>query len=318
MTDPVAAAIRDGRLAPHEADIVQHFIDHEADEAADAGEDPQDSWVADLLGELPAGRARPVAAAAPADLDDDEDDELDSAIYRLSPPTPARPIAASAPTGPWGTGDPVTWGVQTGRLGQSGLAQWRDRYARDPIRTAATIRSLTAILPPGGASPVAAAASYDYDPVYDACYDEHGNPRPAGYAAAQPVEASYALPMTTASPPRPAAHANYVEELRSTHPGLVAAAEQGGPAPTLFAAGDYPDSTASGISPDVVAEVPSWRARAAAAWEPNQAQAHRIVEQYSDPEFGPWEAATDFAKHPAVQDHIAAVSNWARSSGLNG
>jgi len=146
-------------------------------------------------------------------------------------------------------------------------------------------------------------------------------PKPGGHRAAPVAAAGYAvaprMPMTTASPPRPeGGYANYVEELRAVRPDLIRMAERGGPPPQLFAGGSYPTSTASGIDAAVVAAIPSWRGRAAAAWEPTLAKAHALVEDYADPEFSEWMARQELDRHPAVQDHVAQVTHWAANSGV--
>jgi hypothetical protein len=157
------------------------------------------------------------------------------------------------------------------------------------------------------------------DDEIDAMFNYPGSPsqrRPPGAPAPGPtsVAAAARVPQVEASPAR-TTYSNAVEELRASHPDLVRAAERGGPPPTMFATGDYPTTTASGIDASALHGLP-WRARLAAAWEPTLAKAHAVVENYSDPEFGPWQAAQDFARHPAVLDYVSRVNSWAATSGL--
>jgi pyruvate/2-oxoglutarate dehydrogenase complex dihydrolipoamide acyltransferase (E2) component len=67
------------------------------------------------------------------------------------------------------------------------------------------------------------------------------------------------------------------EEARQANPALYALASATEPAPTLFASGDLPPFTASGIDPRELLRLP-WRARHAAAQEQERAAVHRIFE----------------------------------------
>ncbi len=60
------------------------------------------------------------------------------------------------------------------------------------------------------------------------------------------------------------------------------AALSGAPEPTLFATGDLPAFTASGIDPQALLQVP-WQARPAVASATTQAEAYQLVQTYSGP-----------------------------------
>jgi hypothetical protein len=217
--------------------------------------------------------------------------------------------------------------------------QWTANFANDPAGTAALLPFLT----PGSPAVriTASGQTTDADPDYATLYggddldravERLSPPQPGAVMASggehDPSEYSLLygsgpVPVTASGPPRTIAsppmstggYASYVEELRQSSPGLIGAAERGGPPPQLFANGNYPASTASGLDPQALVGLP-WRARAAAAWEPNLAKAHAIAEQYGGDEYGEWEAAQDLNRHPAVTDHISNVNQWAATSGL--
>lgn len=219
---------------------------------------------------------------------------------------------------PWGSGDPVDWAVRGERIAASSADWWRTRHREDP---AGVERTLMQLHPVTGLHWLTAAAARidDEDDELDreiAHLSPPGSPGRRNATGPSYVAASAYAPGVDASPPM-AGYANAVEELRSTHPALVRAAERGGPAPTMFAGGDYPSSTASGIDPRALDSLP-WRARLAASWEPTLAGAHRIAEQYTDDEIGAWEASQDLGRKPAVADYIAHVQQWAATSGLQG
>jgi hypothetical protein len=57
----------------------------------------------------------------------------------------------------------------------------------------------------------------------------------------------------------------YVADLSGTHPGVFTAASQRQSAPTLFAGGDLPPFTASGLKPEVLVDLPFTMRHAAAS-----------------------------------------------------
>jgi hypothetical protein len=336
--DPVAAALANGQIAAHEVDLARRLVQVEADES---GDDPGDTIVAAYLNDLPVV-ARPVAASGRADADANSAyqelfGDLDREIDRLTPPdqraghsTP-QPVAAAA--GPWGYGDPISWGIATGRLMPADRPQWTANFANDPAGTAALLPFLTPAAPAVRIAASAPAVDDEYSTLFggdelDREVQRLSPPQPVQASGAEDGPSEYGLlygsspvpvtasgpPRTIASPPMPTGYASYVEELRGSSPGLVAAAERGGPPPRLFANGDYPTSTASGLDPQALVGLP-WRARLAAAWEPTMASAHQIAERYAD-EYGEWMAASDLSRHPAVTDHVTAVHAWAATSGL--
>ena len=88
----------------------------------------------------------------------------------------------------------------------------------------------------------------------------------------------------------------------------AAVAASRGAVPTLFAGGDVPVFTASGVDPDVVLRVP-WEARHALAAEPNRERALDMVEMMSGPEGSVM--AAEYAGHPGNLDYRARVQQWA-------
>jgi hypothetical protein len=194
--------------------------------------------------------------------------------------------AAAGLTGPWGPLHPVAWGYATGRLTAADVSPWRQRFDADPGGVAAVIAQCVPALGPQGPQHIRAAA---------------------GITAAGVVSQ---VPDTAASPPGPRPASNAVEELRATHPGLVdAATRDGGPPPSLFVEGDTPRITASGIDPAALRGLP-WRAKLAAAWEPNRLDAFRITQDYGGPD-GDTMSRVDLAGHPAVTRHVSEVNTWA-------
>jgi hypothetical protein len=202
------------------------------------------------------------------------------------PPEP-RPVAASAPALP----DPVQEAYRAGKITASAAADWAAKYQSDPEGVAYVLGNLDPVLPPpddyADLFPVAAASG--------------------GYVARHPtVDAS----------PRLTSHgyANAVEELRAgSAAAVVAQAELAEPAPEMFpGSGDYPAETASGINPSVLTALP-WRARLAAAWEPNRAEAFRISQRYAEPD-GELAAAEEL-RTGAVADYEARVMAWAHTHG---
>ncbi|MCU1668049.1 MAG: hypothetical protein JWP40_976 [Blastococcus sp.] len=95
----------------------------------------------------------------------------------------------------------------------------------------------------------------------------------------------------------------------ATYPGWLAAARKVGPEPTLFATGNLPPFTASGLDVSQLRSVP-WQARPAMATAPTLAAAYAIVDDVlSDPDPEAF-AAELFARHDAVQDYTASVISW--------
>lgn len=221
---------------------------------------------------------------------------------------------------PWAGEHPVDWAARTDRIAASSAASWHARHQTDPAAVEATLRQL---YPTPHIRVFAAALGIADGPAdTDAEYAHLFPPTPAARSSrtssrTTSISAAGLIPEVDASPPRPrTVYRNPVEELRATHPELVAAAERGGRAPTMFAGGDLPSSSASGIDPKALAALP-WRARLAAAWEPTLVEAHRLAEEYADPELGAWMSSQALANHPAVRDYIGRVNNWAATSGLD-
>lgn len=215
---------------------------------------------------------------------------------------------------PWAETGLVDYLVRTDRIhaGAASVAAWQAAYRRDPAGTEAAARQLYPLPQVRLMAAALDRADGDVDPDadLDAAIDRLTSPagrRPQHVAAAARVPQVEASPVRTVYP-------NAVEELRASHPDLVRAAERGGPPPTMFGTGDMPTTSASGIAVGALYGLP-WRARLAAAWEPELARAHALVENYSD-ELGPWQAAQDFARHPAVLDYVSRVNSWAATSGL--
>lgn len=195
--------------------------------------------------------------------------------------------ASAGLDGPWGQMHPVAWGYVTGRLTARDVEPWRQRFEADPSGVASVIAQCVSGLGPQGPEHIRAAA---------------------GITAASSALAQ--APQAEPAPTGPRWYRSAVEELRNTHPGLVdAITRDAGPPPTLFSRGDMPRVTASGIDPAALRDLP-WRARLAAAWEPDRLKAFEIVEDYSGPD-GEDMALVNLAGHPAVGRHVSAVNTWA-------
>jgi hypothetical protein len=223
-------------------------------------------------------------------------------------------IAAAAPptdlSRPWGTGNPVAWAEATDRITASSAGFWQAKHREAPAEVEATLIQLTPV--PRSLLAASLPVVDLLEEAYEAMFA--GVPTSGAPAAGtRRTSASYQPPPVIAGP-APTDFRNAVEELRSTHPQLVAAAERGVPAPSMFSGGDYPTSTASGLSPTALYGLP-WRARLAAAWEPDLAQAHRIVEECAAGD--PWGLEQSLAGSPAVRDYVAQVRAWAATSGVN-
>lgn len=86
------------------------------------------------------------------------------------------------------------------------------------------------------------------------------------------------------------------------------AARAADPAPTLFATGDLPPFTASGIDPQVLLSVP-WQARHAIASAPSQAEAYQMLQDYSGPDAED-AAALEHGGDWANEDYARRVREW--------
>lgn len=94
-----------------------------------------------------------------------------------------------------------------------------------------------------------------------------------------------------------------VDELAETNPAVHQMAMGEAPPPTLFASGDLPPFTASGIDPQVLMKLP-YTLRHAAAAESDPAAVLGILEEYaSDPMFT--------LEHSGLDDYRNRVHRWA-------
>lgn len=86
--------------------------------------------------------------------------------------------------------------------------------------------------------------------------------------------------------------------------------------PTLFASGDAPTFTASGIPVDMLFDVP-WKARHALAAAPTQAEAYEIHQRCTagDAQASGEELADDYSLHPGNDAYAARVQAWAKAQG---
>lgn len=197
--------------------------------------------------------------------------------------------ASAGLTGPWGPMHPVAWGYCSGRYAASEVAAWRERFETDPAGTAAWIAQSYPGFGPQGPAHIRAAAGVTT----------------SASALAQ-------APQVEPAPTGPRWHRNAADELRNTHPGLIdAITHDAGPPPNLFAEGDLPRITASGIDPAALRGLP-WRARLAAAWEPDRVKAFAITQDYAGPDAEDL-AMVEFAGHSAVNRHVSAVNTWANT-----
>lgn len=212
--------------------------------------------------------------------------------------------------GPWNGQHPVSWALATGRLTERSAPEWLSRYIADPANTASTLASLAPVL--GATRVTAGSAQHDdgEDPYRALFGDDGSGDGPRGVTASH---YGSAMPTVDASPARDTTiYRNAVEELRASQPGLIRAAERGGPPPGMFgASGDYPLVTASGTDPAMLRALP-WRARIAATWARDSADVARIINDCTGDPLAAWE----LNGHPEVQDYIARVQLWARNSGL--
>lgn len=118
---------------------------------------------------------------------------------------------------------------------------------------------------------------------------------PTARAAARPVSAH----ATASSNP-------LVASARAADPGACAEADRKGPAPTLFAGGDLPPMTASGMDPTRLLDVPAEARHALAA--ATGAEALALHERYSAP--GATVSAAAVVGHPGWEDYGRRVSAW--------
>lgn len=190
-----------------------------------------------------------------------------------------RAAPPAAPSGPWAAGEhPVDWAYRTERVAATSVDHWKARYASDPAGVGRTLTELTPVL----------------------------GIRPGGVSAA------------AVKPPQRGAtgYLNGVEELRAEAPRQVASAVTASSPPPLFPGnGDYPLATASGVPPAALAHLP-WRARLAAAWEPDTARVMEMARQYAGPD-GEVMAAYELANNPAVGAYVASVQEWYVSAGTH-
>jgi len=187
-----------------------------------------------------------------------------------------RAAPPAAPSGPWAAGEhPADWAYRTERVAASSVDNWKARYATDPAGVGRTLTELTPVL---GIRPPGAAAAV----------------KPAQRGAS--------------------GYLNGVEELRAEAPRQVASAVTAVSPPPLFpGSGDYPLATASGVPPAALAHLP-WRARLAAAWEPNTVRVMEMARNYAGPD-GEVMAAYELANNPAVGAYVASVQEWYVSAG---
>ena len=97
------------------------------------------------------------------------------------------------------------------------------------------------------------------------------------------------------------------QEMRKTHPALVAAAErENGPPPKLFGDRHLPCSTASGLPPEKLAAEP-WPIRRAMAAAPTLQDAYALHDKYAS---APELAHADHAHAPLNQPYLSDFSQW--------
>jgi hypothetical protein len=176
--------------------------------------------------------------------------------------------------------DVVEWGLRTNRYPVERVEFYRGRYSVDPQGTTALIRSLYP-LPADLAASIATRSA----------------------AASRPFAGAAAFPSGDEFRANP-----LVDDLRRTHPSLYAVALGEAPPPTLFASGDLPVYTASGVDSAILASIP-WMARHAVASAETTAEAYRIIEAVSGPD-GVLSAHL-YADHPGVREYENRVRAWA-------
>lgn len=177
--------------------------------------------------------------------------------------------------------DLLNWAIRTGRINASERIRWALALIDDPVANETRLRSAVA----GTASTTVLAAAAAEPPP------PRVSPQPR-----QP----------TTAPPTP----------ESTHPWLVDVPPPAGRPPTLFAAGELPPVTASGIDPRLLLDVP-WQARRAVA-RADQVEAYRLLERYSGEE-GATRAELDSSGNGPlaadVREYMGEYSRWASTPG---
>ena len=252
----------------------------------------------------------------------------------------ARPasVDAKVPAGE----DPVNWAIKTGRISAGGDLERSTRAMASQSRDAAVrlVEQLAPGRPPVHVTPAVAAAAAargvdvrdvkgtgaggritiadvkaaapmagEDDAMYDALFLD-GN---SGAPASRHVSAASPSSISDWRYARNPLAAKYAAE---KNPAFSAASRSGVPAPTLFAAGDLPLMTASGISPQLLLQVP-WQLRHGLA-AADGATASRLLEDFGGPGGGDFAdvAPPPEAAHPGTQDYIADFSTWLATAGL--
>ena len=102
-----------------------------------------------------------------------------------------------------------------------------------------------------------------------------------------------------------------VDQVRAQASAAGAVPPSASSAPTLFASGDLPSFTASGIPPQALLDAP-WQARHAMAAAPTTADAYAILNVSTDgPEVsGTPDNAYEYELHPGNVDYQARVQKW--------
>jgi len=196
-------------------------------------------------------------------------------------PAPVQRTAGTA-NRPCRTGESVVdWAVATGRVTAAYAAHWRRELATGQAR----VTDLERLAPDEKVAAANAADLARRGPVVDM------------RAVAAPAAGAAAWGRNP-----------LVAGARDRNPRAAMAASEKRPAPTLFAAGDLPPFTASGIDPKVLLQVP-WQARHPVAAAPTTASAYQLVQDYSGPD-AEMAAAVDHSGHPANVDYEARVHSW--------
>jgi hypothetical protein len=101
-----------------------------------------------------------------------------------------------------------------------------------------------------------------------------------------------------------------VAQLQQTGDYPYAVQASGGQVPTLFASGDTPAFTSSGIDPKILKGVP-WQARHSLAAEPSRVKALEMYEELSGPDGEV--LAAQYAHHDGVKAYEQRVMAWANA-----
>ena len=175
--------------------------------------------------------------------------------------------------------DIIAWAVRTGRIDAASSGAYRERLTAGTV-TEAAITALAAVDPALLVAPVPARTGrFDLAAATAA-------PTGAAVFGRNPVVAAAAA--------------------RDVH-AYTAAAAKAAP-PTLFAGGDLPPFTASGIDPAKLLSVP-WQARHAIAAAPTTGEAYRLQQDYSGP--GAEDiAALEQGEHPGNLDYQRRAEQW--------